>query len=205
MKDIPKGLIIHVCIPYSDEFEKIVLDYCDQLEPKMVLIHTSCPPGTTFKLWAKIMNLDYAIKKYSEKMDVIIVAHCPINGQHPQMEKDIRRYTMFVGAVGIQGAEVCEYLGYYGINTYLCDGAWSTEYAKLISTEFLRTQIKFFQKMKEYCKGHPSIWAETIEFFKAINYPTFQRAGPIDTPMSGKHCLETNHKVLVDECIVQDD
>jgi len=188
---IPKGLIVHICIPYSKQFEEIVMNYIDKLEPKIVIIHTSCAPGTT--------------KKINEQTKVPVV-HVPINGRHPNMESDIRKYVMFVGCDSEEdGQFVCDYLNYYGIDTYLCSSPTLTEIAKLSSTEFLRVQIKFFQRMKTVCKEFNVNWAEFIEFFKAINYKTFQRAGKIDTPVSGKHCLNNNHKILVDAKIVAED
>jgi UDP-N-acetyl-D-mannosaminuronate dehydrogenase len=187
---VPKGLIMHVCLPYKNEFCDTVVEYADKLSPKMVIVHSTVPMGTC--------------QFISDELEIEIpVIHAPINGKHPSIEKDIRKYTMFIGSaryIDEWGEMACEYLEYYGINTYLCSDSTTTELAKLFSTEFLRTQIKFFQYMKSFCVEYNAKWAEVIEFFKAINYKTFQRAGFIDTPMSGKHCLNNNHKILKEDC-----
>lgn len=45
-----KGLVMHICFPYSDDFIKSVQTYFDIYNPRFVIIHSSIKPGTTKKL-----------------------------------------------------------------------------------------------------------------------------------------------------------
>jgi len=185
INDLPQDLIMHVCIPYTKEFNETVMKYNQILKPSMIIVHSTVPPE-------ELEELAYDMGHSTP------VIHCPINGKHPNIEADIRKYTMFVGPVTTEkdGQMACEYLEYYGLRTYLCTTALGTALAKLMSTEFLRVQIEFFRKYKKICEDFFINWAEIIEFFKAIGFKTFQRAGPIDTEMSGKHCLNNNERIL---------
>ena len=45
-----QGLFMHVCIPYSEHFVKIVAEYHKAYNPKMIFVHSSVKPGTTSEL-----------------------------------------------------------------------------------------------------------------------------------------------------------
>lgn len=45
-----KGEIMHICIPYSDEFNDILVKLNKRFKPSLVIIHSSVPPGTTLNL-----------------------------------------------------------------------------------------------------------------------------------------------------------
>src|ERR1035437_6458037 len=66
--------VIHVCIPYSKEFDKIV----NQLKPhgSLVIVHSSVPVGTC---------------------DALGVVHSFITGKHPDLEGGMRTFTKYFG------------------------------------------------------------------------------------------------------------
>jgi len=45
-----EGLIMHICIPYSDDFIGIVKRYNEVYKPKLIIIHSTLKVGTTIKL-----------------------------------------------------------------------------------------------------------------------------------------------------------
>ena len=192
ISDFPEdndNIILHICIPYNMNFTTIVIDYIKDLKPILTIIHTTCKPGTTQMIYQSLN------KKFP-------IVHCPINGKHPNMEPDIRKYTMFVGAIKEEhGQMACEYIEWYNINTYLCESPEITEISKIASTELLRVNIEFYQQMKKKIQQKNLNWAEFIAFMEnimdkgTVYKRVYQRAGRIDTPLSRKHCISENKKI----------
>ena len=189
-----KDKIVHVCIPYNKDFVSIVKEYIIKLQPVLTIIHTTCPVGTTRSIYDSL---------YNSRDGEYPIVHCPINGKHPNMEPDIRRYTMFVGAIKEKHGQIaCEYIEWHNIDTYLCETPEITEVSKLASTELIRVNIEFYQKMKKGIKDDHLNWAEFVAFMqnimdKGIVYKRiYQRAGKIDGSLSGKHCISENEKLV---------
>ena len=182
-KDKP-DIVMHICIPFSDKYFDIVSEYINLFSPMLVLNHTSCPVGTTRKLF---------------ELTEAPIVHCPINGRHPNMVDDIRKYRMFVGAIVEEtGQRACEYIEWHGLDTYLCSSPEITEISKLASTELIRVNIEFYQKTKQKIKKRNLNWAEFIAFMQElmdkgnVYKRVYQRAGKIDTSFSKKHCIMSN-------------
>ena len=72
--------ILHVCIPFTNKFERNILNTVSKFQPSGIVIHSTIRPGTTEKLQKKL------------KIPVIYSA---TRGMHRQMIKDLRRYTKF--------------------------------------------------------------------------------------------------------------
>ena len=45
-----QGLVMHIAIPYSDNFERIVKEYHKLYKPSLIIIHSTVKPGTTLLL-----------------------------------------------------------------------------------------------------------------------------------------------------------
>jgi hypothetical protein len=197
-----------MCIPFNKDFAATVIEYIKFYDPNITIIHSTCAIGTTREIWNSF-NLGEVHPN---------IVHCPINGRHPNMEKDIRLYDMFVGSFGEDwGNEVCDYIERFGIKTYLFDTPESTEFCKIASTEYCRTMVEFFGRMKylveldnskkyrAYCLlsyEKRLSWKEVIIFFEALMNKgdgwkrMYRRGNRIDTKMSGKHCLSSNKPLL---------
>ena len=183
-----KTSILHVTIPFTDNFINIVSDWMLRLKPMITIIHTTSKPGATREIF-KQTNLP--------------TVHCPINGRHPNMKSDIQKYDMFVGAIEeTTGQKACEYIEFFGLDTYLCQTPEITELSKIASTDLMRVNIEFYQQMKKKINEMGINWAEYIAFMKNIMEKgdklcrIYQRAGEIDTPLSGKHCISVNKDLL---------
>jgi len=180
--------ILHITIPFTDNYIDIVEKQIKKINPKLTLIHTTCASGTTRKLFEKT------------KLPIV---HVPINGKHPDVIDDIKNYTLFVGSIKeSHGQMACEYIEWHGLKTYLCESPEITELSKIASTELIRVNIEFYQQMKEKIKEKNLNWAEFIAFMEKIlvdnpKYKVvYQRAGEIDTSFSKKHCIKNNEKIF---------
>jgi len=191
--------IVHICLPYFDDgsFVDVICKYIKQLKPTLTLIHTTCKIGDTREI------------KQRTKSRVV---HVPVHGTHSNMLEDLKLYRFYVGAVDEEdGLMACDYLDRYcriSNTSYLCATPESTEFSKIMTTEKLRNDILFFQNWKQKHKKCTVNWAEVVDVFEHISERdmsvgrmpfsgrVFQRAGPMDTPISGKHCVSKNKDLI---------
>lgn len=75
-------LFMHVCIPFSNNFVKIITDIFDEFKPECIVIHSTIQPLTTNKIQQKLP---------------IPIIYSPIRGVHGRMSYDLKRYTKFYG------------------------------------------------------------------------------------------------------------
>ncbi|MHC1591783.1 MAG: Rossmann-fold NAD(P)-binding domain-containing protein [Candidatus Helarchaeales archaeon] len=174
---------LHVCFRHSNDFRQQVIEYVKKLNPKCLVIHSTVPSGTTFSL--KIM-----LK--------IPCLYSPVRGKHPNMEKDIRKWTKWIAyeREDEKWAQLlAEAFEKEGINTRLVEGTKKLELAKIYETTYLGWLITFFQELK---RNYPFESYETIcNFLEDTGYKVFRRAGIIDNEDSGKHCITENIKFIV--------
>ena len=71
---------LHICIPFTNEFLKIVLSLNDVFKPKCNVIHSTLSPFTT--------------KKIQNNLSVPVI-YSPTRGVHKRMIFDLKRYTKF--------------------------------------------------------------------------------------------------------------
>ncbi|MEM3641592.1 MAG: hypothetical protein QXH37_06710, partial [Candidatus Bathyarchaeia archaeon] len=118
-EEIPQRVdVIHICIPCAsqEEFVKVVADYANKYHPRLLIINSTVPPKTTFKV--------------SEKCKCL-VSHSPIFGTHTDVEYmkwDIRRWTKIVGGVDAASSEAtCKHFREVGIKSTALKGPLETE------------------------------------------------------------------------------
>ncbi len=174
--------ILHVCIPYSAEFDGIVADYQRQYCPKFTVIHSTVPVGTSRKCCA---------------------IHSPIRGIHPNLVEGIRTFPKFIG--GEHASEVADYFRRAGLKVMLFDDQETTELSKLLDTEYYRTCIEFARRAKDLCRQHRLNFHEcyTIpnltynEGYRELGHPEYVR--PVLQPIAGAiggHCVLANKALL---------
>lgn len=73
---VPSVDVMHVCFPWSAGFEAAVRGYVDEHGPRLVVIHSTVPVGTSRRLGA---------------------VHSPVTGRHPNLEPSVRAFTKFFG------------------------------------------------------------------------------------------------------------
>ena len=181
--------VMHICIPYADNFIQIVSNYANEYKPKIIIVHTTCAIGTT-----RLLN---------DNLPNVSIVHASVNCRHPNTEADIRKYDMFVGALNERdGNEACDYIERFGIITYLCDTPESSEFNKIAGTEYCKTIVEFFALLKELVDDDDELnWKESIAYFENLMNKSdgwkrvYRRGNRIDTPISGKHCLKSNNRL----------
>ena len=86
---------LHVCIPYGsqDKFAEDVVGYVEEFKPKLAIINSIVPPGTTLKVAEGCKCL---------------VAHSPARGVHKSAEHmrwEIKHWTKYVGGANAAASE----------------------------------------------------------------------------------------------------
>ena len=75
-----KTCFLHICIPFTKNFDKNVVSLHDKFKPEGIVIHSTISPGTTSRL---------------QKLLAIPVIYSATRGIHKRMLYDLRRYTKF--------------------------------------------------------------------------------------------------------------
>ena len=175
---------IHVCIPYSNDFVKIIKSYAKKIDHKYIVINSSVPVGTTAKLGKRAV-------------------HSPIEGRHPDL---FRSYTTFTRLVsGSKAAEVADFFSKKGLKTETFPNTKTTELGKILSTTRYGLNLLFADMEAEICKKYRVNYSETIiEYQRMYNngYLAMNEARFVQqmlTPPGGKiggHCVVPNAKLL---------
>ena len=72
--------LLHICIPFTKNFENSVTNYVNKYQPKGIVIHSTISPFTTEKI---------------QKNLSIPVIYSATRGIHKRMTKDLQRYSKF--------------------------------------------------------------------------------------------------------------
>ena len=94
-KNFPSQIdTMHICLPCSNQqnFTDITVGYVEEFKPKLVIINSTVPPGTTMKVAERCKCL---------------VAHSPSRGVHKSAEHmkwEMRRWTKYVGGANPEAA-----------------------------------------------------------------------------------------------------
>ena len=118
---------MHVCIPCGSQnkFVDAVVSYVERVKPKLVIIHSTVPPGTTRRVFERCGCR---------------VAHSSVRGVHDSLEHmkwELKRWTKYVGGADAEAAEAaCEHLEKLGLKTKVLKSSLETELAKLFETTY---------------------------------------------------------------------
>jgi len=176
-KDLNNVDIMHICFPYSDEFEEDVKKYQDKYKPKYTVIHSTVKIGTSRKLNA---------------------VHSPIEGEHPYLEKAIKTSTKFLA--GKDASEIAIYFKKANLKVYLFDNPETTELMKILSTTKFGVDVEYAKEVKRQCnKYNVPFEAWTIytdmynKMYQELNHSEYIRPQivPIMKKIGG-HCVLEN-------------
>ena len=125
--------ILHVCIPWNDHFLATVKKVVRNIRPKLVIVHSTVPPGTTKKIGKNAV-------------------HSPIRGVHPNLFLGIKTFVKYIGADNkTVGKEAEAHLRSLGIKTKLVFPSAATEIGKLFDTTYYGLCIAWHGEMKKIC------------------------------------------------------
>lgn len=170
--------IMHICFPWTRSFIDTVLAYKERYKPRLTVIHSTVPVGTSTACGA---------------------THSPIRGNHADMARSIRTFAKFVG--GRDASEVAEYFNRAGIRPIICQKSDTTELAKILCTTAYGVWIEYTLAVKAKCDAERvpfaeawTLWQQTYnEGYQAIGRPEYTRPilAPIERPIGG-HCVLPN-------------
>lgn len=183
--------VLHICIPYSDNFIEVVRGYQAVFKPEITVIHSTVPIGTT----CKIEN----------------AVHSPILGKHSNMEQSIRDFTKWIGGPLALAASSC--FTDVGIKTKCVPKATETELFKLVCLAKYGKDIAFAGYVKGLCDIYGIDCNDMIKWdgnYNAHVQPYLMR--PLIDPPKEKisgHCVipgtrllnEQHHNLMLDEVL----
>ena len=191
-----KGVeILHICIPWSNDFLKTAKKEIKEIKPKLIIIHSTVAPGTTRKL---ALSLPKGLGR--------MIVHSPIRGIHPHLYKGIRTFLKYIGTDNKKAGELAEkHLKSLGIKTKVFSPSIITELGKLFSTSYYGLCIVWHGEMKKICNKAGINFEKAVTDFNKTYNKGYLKLGkknvvrPILYPpkreISG-HCIIPNAKIL---------
>ncbi len=183
--------VMHVCIPCGskDEFVNVVIAYVKRFQPKLVIINSTVPPGTTL-----------AINKHCADL---LMAHSPVRGVHKSLEHmkwELRRWSKYVGGVNAESAETARrHFEKAGFKTKVLKSSSETELAKLFETTYRAWMIACFQEMHRIARNLEADFDSVVDFIEDTH--RVRRDRPVMFPgFMGGHCLIPNVQLLLQCC-----
>jgi UDP-N-acetyl-D-mannosaminuronate dehydrogenase len=178
---------LHICLPCINQqnFADITVGYVKEFKPKLVIIDSTVPPGTTMKIAQGCKCL---------------VAHSPVRGVHKSVEHmkwEMGRWTKYVGGANPEAAKVaCFHFEKLGFKVKILKSSTETELAKLFETTYRAWMIACFQEMHRISRAFGADFDETVDFLEDTHRLRFDR--PIMFPsVIGGHCLIPNTELLL--------
>jgi hypothetical protein len=120
--------IIHICFPYYTGFERAVIAYRINHSAKYVVVHSTVPVGTCRMLG---------------------VAHSPVTGVHPHLQKSLMTFTKFIGGVGANA--IAKELRTRGMTVVLAHSSDETEAGKLFNLMVYGINVLMEKEIHDYC------------------------------------------------------
>ncbi len=179
--------ILHICIPYSRNFVKIVKREIKKIKPKLTIIHSTIAPGTTKKIGGRIV-------------------HSPVRGIHPELFEGIKTFVKYIGADNKKAGKLAEkHLQGLGIKTKVIMPSLTTEIGKLLDTSYYGLVIAWHGEMKKLCDKYKIDFEKAVTDFNKTYNEGYTKLGkknvvrPVLYPPKrgiGGHCIVPNAKIL---------
>jgi len=187
-KNFPSQIgTMHICLPCSNQqnFADTTVGYIEEFKPKLTIIDSTVPPGTTMKVAQRCKCL---------------VAHSPSRGVHKNaahMKWEMRRWTKYVGGANPEAAKAARaHFEKIGLKVKVLKSCIETELAKLFETTYRAWMIACFQEMHRISKAFGADFDETVDFLEDTHRLRFDR--PVMFPgVIGGHCLIPNTELLL--------
>jgi UDP-N-acetyl-D-mannosaminuronate dehydrogenase len=178
---------IHICLPCNNQqkFVEVIAGYVEEFKPKLAIINSTVPPGTTLKVAEKCKCL---------------VAHSPARGVHisaEHMKWEMKRWTKYVGGANAAAGEAArKHFEKLGLIVKVLKSCRETELAKLFETTYRAWMIACFQEMHRISRAFGADFDETVDFLEDTHRLRFDR--PVMFPgVIGGHCLIPNTELLL--------
>jgi len=178
---------MHVCLPCKTQeaFVAATANYIKQFKPKLVIINSTVPLGTTKKIQQNCKCL---------------VAHSPARGVHKSAEHmkwELKRWTKYVGGADAEAAEAArKHFEKMGLKVKVLKSCAETELAKLFETTYRAWMIACFQEMHRISRTFEADFDDVVDFLEDTHRVRLDR--PVMFPgFIGGHCLIPNTELLL--------
>ena len=178
---------LQVCLPCGrpERFADIIKGYVEQYKPKLTIINSTVPPGTTLRVAASCKCL---------------VAHSPARGVHISAEHmiwEMKRWTKYVGGADAAASKAAKaHFEKMGLKVKALKSCRETELAKLFETTYRAWMIACFQEMDRISRAFDAEFDEAVDFLEDTHKERFDR--PVMFPgVIGGHCLIPNTELLL--------
>lgn len=179
--------VMHICYPCSEqeEFVQATLNYIRKIRPRLTIIESTVPPGTTQRI--------YELSKST-------LVHSPIQGIHKTLEamkSDIIFWGKYVGGATREATSIArKHFKKLGLKVKVLKTPVETELAKLFETTYRAWMIACFQEMHRISRHFGADFNEVIDMLEVIHRARFNK--PLHYPdVIGGHCLIPNAELLL--------
>tara|TARA_R110000824_G_scaffold61487_1_gene163516 strand:- start:55 stop:786 length:732 start_codon:yes stop_codon:yes gene_type:complete len=179
--------VLNITIPWSHDFISTVGDYIKEISPRLVIIHSTVPPGTTRELSKDFSN----------------IVHSPVRGIHPHLFEGLKTFVKVVGGGGQLDAQ--EHLKSLGLKVEVYQNSAATEVAKLMDTSYYGVCIAWHDYAQKLCDLWGVEFEEVQTHYNSTYNSGYTQLGnpnvvrPIltapDGPIGG-HCVVSNAEIL---------
>lgn len=178
---------LHICFPYSKRFKADADAYIGNLDPLIVIVHSSVPAGTTRSLYGG---------------DAV---HSPIEGLHPNLAASILAFPKHLS--GPKAHDASKPFLALGCRVRLHNRPETTEVAKLLSTSRYGIALLVAKEQAKICRKAGVSYMEAVigyqndynAFYASQDHPQYIQPvlHPPQTAISG-HCVVPNAKLVMD-------
>lgn len=195
LEEIAKRVrLLHICIPGNiDNFVPVVSAYIEVYKPRVTVVHSTVPVGTTERL---------------NQMGV--VAHSPVRGKHPNMADGLLNYVKYIGMpedISVKDWELLLTTFHtYGIKVRTMSSPKATELAKILSTTRYGVNLLFADMQNELIEKYGLNYFDVVTEWEHTYNEGLQQVGlqkyrrPILKPPNGYiggHCVYENATMLL--------
>ena len=180
--------VMHICYRCASQerFVQTSFDYIKKFNPKLAIIDSTVPPGTTQKI--------HQLSKF------LLLAHSPIRGMHDNlasMKRDVQFWTKYVGGTTKEAAEATKkHFEKVGLKVRILNGPAETELAKLFETIYRAWMIACFQEMHRVSRHYGADFDQVVDMLEDIHRLRLNK--PLHYPgVIGRHCLVPNTELLL--------
>jgi len=191
-----KTNLLHVCIPFNDDFQKNVKNLYKKFEPDGIVIHSTISPYTT--------------KKLQQKLPIPII-YSATRGVHRHMLSDLRRYTKFFAIEKTTprakwaSDTYSKLMKKCGVKTKRMSSPITLEISKIVvDTSYYGWLINYAQLSnmiaKKYKANYDEMWSFSDEIHKFLGNRPKMFPGFI-----GGHCVIPNLDLIKEDSLYQID
>jgi len=183
--EVGKYDALHVAIPWQGDFVPKVRDIAKEYSTKLIIVHSTVPPGTT-----RALGTD--------------AVHSPVQGQHDRLAVDMVKFTKWVGAMSDKkGREACDHMELAGFDARMLGTPETTETLKLLCLARYLHDLAFYENADEILgtfNVNPQTLNRWTESYNKGYAGTKWARSVLDFPGGkiGGKCVAQNSKILYD-------